>query len=117
MLKIENEEIKKYPVFYQGEEYEIRIENGEISDYVYIYKVKKHHIFNIKITRHIQVYMELLDFIVNYNKIVKTSEDYYVKIFETAFEMYLISIKIESKEKELKNKQLTALQEWDGIIE
>lgn len=41
MLKIENEEIKKYPVFYQGEEYEIRIENGEISDYVYIYKVKK----------------------------------------------------------------------------
>lgn len=111
------EEIKKYPVFYNGEEYEIRIENGALLDYVYIYKVKKHYIFNIKITRHIQVYDVVLDALVNYNKIAKTSEDYYIKIFKTAFEMYLRSIKIESEKKGLKNKQLAALQEWDGFIE
>lgn len=32
-----NENIKKYPIFYQGEEYEIRIEEEKISvDYAYI---------------------------------------------------------------------------------
>ena len=108
------EEIKKYPVFYNGEEYEIRIEN---EVFVNIYKVKKHYnIFHIEKIKYIKVYYDFLNRIISSVSLTNADEDYYIKIFKTAFKLYLKSIKIKSEKEKRKNKQLTALQEWDGII-
>lgn len=128
-------EIKKYPVFYNNEEYEIRIEQPYNSvnyyytdtEYVIIYKVTKRKTwFNRTKIIYEEVYktkkeslmykyetydigekIRIKDGTVDIN-----SDDYYIQLFKKAFNLYKAVLE---KEKEQERK-LTALQEWDGII-
>lgn len=115
MKKNENT-IKKYPVFYQGEEYEIRIENPYkyiVVEEIIIYKVTKYkNWFGKDKISYEKVYSISID-------LLKSSNDndcYYIKLFKKAFDYYECSIKLE-KEKEIKQeKRLAALEKWDGVI-
>lgn len=108
--------IKKYPVFYQGEEYEIRIEKPYteyliFNEYISIYKVTKRKNWfgkNKLIYELVKRY--------NMNEGNSDGEDYYIVLFKKAFYMYLKSLEYYREKEELKNKQLAALENWDGVI-
>lgn len=121
-----NENIKKYPITYKGEEYEIRIEEEKefmFSHYCYIDKVNIYKttlynycflgIYPIKTKiKYNKVYSIGLDDLKRQKMIkdIKDSEEYYIEIFKKAFYNYIKPI-------ETINKQLAALKEWDGVIE
>lgn len=115
--------IKKYPVFYQGEEYEIRIENPYkyiVVEEIIIYKVTKYkNWFGKDKISYEKVYSISIDLLKSFNKHLCYFDDddyYYVKLFKEAFDYYKSSIKLE-KEKEIKQeKRLAALEKWDGVI-
>ena len=115
--------IKKYPVFYQGEEYEIRIENPYkyiVVEEIIIYKVTKYkNWFGKDKISYEKVYSISIDLLKSYNKYLYYFDDndcYYIKLFKKAFDYYKCSIKLE-KEKEIKQeKRLAALEKWDGVI-
>ena len=112
-------EIKKYPVFYNGKEYEIRIEkpyllNWDYRYYITIYKVKKYFLCYKKYNR---IFFESLDNVLRQSNADNFDKNYYIKLFKYTFKTYLDSIQWKLTKEEIKNKQLTALQEWDGIIE
>lgn len=128
--KILNDEIKKYPVFYQGEEYEIRVKLGKIyrpegyyyGEYINIYKVIKYFpkFFNKKQEKikYKKVYSVILDDIKYDIKEFKSSdENYYIKLFKHAFEKYMTECKVKNIINDTKDKQLAALEKWDGVIE
>lgn len=116
--------IKKYPIFYQGKEYEIRIEgfcgiSGMLTDtyYVGIYEVKKsYNKFRKEKTKYNCVFKDFLSNVTVESHAFITEEDYYIKIFNTAFKMYLDHCQEKLEKEELKNKQLMALQNWNGVI-
>ena len=119
--------IKKYPVLYQGEEYEIRIEKyyvqfGIFDDYIVIYKVTKHKNWfgkekiNYKEVDKSDINIIIADMSENMN-INKSDENYYIELFKTAFNWYSKSLKRYKKIIDNKNKQLAALKEWNGVIE
>lgn len=131
-----SETINKYPVFYNGEEYEIRIEEPydgvdyfyTDAEYVIIYKVIKHKnwLGGTKITYE-KVHEEnkkLLMYnyennnngsgIMTKDKAVDiNSDDYYIQLFKKAFNLYKAVLEKEKAEE----RKLVALQEWDGVIE
>lgn len=116
--------IKKYPIYYKDKEYEIRIEKEKeyhyglninfTSDYVNIYEVNESknilfNYFNDKI-KYKKVYSESLKYISNNNyELDSLNENYYIKLFKIAFIKYIEPI-------ETKEKQLAALNNWDGVI-
>lgn len=123
--KLNNSDIKKYPVFYQGEEYEIRIEKYYTSmwvfdEYITIYKVTKHkNWFGKEKTSYDLVYssINLADFNWFYGiNLDPYSETYYVDSFKKAFDLYLECKNAKIKKDEGKAKQLAALENWDGVI-
>ena len=116
-----SEDIKKYPIYYKDEEYEIRIEEDEkrydgIWDGFYpvqcitIYKVTNQKCFLKNKKKYDKVYSIDLSIIKNELVFLKDFDSYYVKLFKEAFNRYI-------KPVEIKNKQLKALKEGDGVIE
>ena len=132
-------EIKKYPVFYNGEEYEIRIEQPYYiayyynkTEYVTIYKViKRKTLFGRTKIEYEKVYEKTKkSLIFNYtiddngNEIMIKSKDidissdtYYIQLFKKAFNLYKDKLKREKEIEEEQERKLAALQKWDGIIE
>lgn len=114
-----SEDIKKYPIYYKDEEYEIRIERPYISMYIFdeyitIYKVTKRKWFGKTKLIYEPVERYNMDFITVEGN--GNGEDYYIILFKEVFNMYLESSEYYRKKEELKNKQLKALKEWDGVI-
>lgn len=115
--------IKKYPVFYQGEEYEIRIENTYkyiVVEEIIIYKTTKYkNWFGKDKISYKKVYSISIDLLKSFNKCLCVLDDYdcyYIKLFKEAFNYYKSSMKLE-KEKEIKQeKRLAVLEKWDGVI-
>lgn len=117
--KLNDLDIKKYPVFYQGEEYEIRIEKHYTSmwvfdEYITIYKVTKYKNWFGK-TKLIYEVVKRYD--MDFITVEGNGEDYYIVLFKKVFNMYLESSEYYRKKEELKNKQLAALENWDGVIQ
>ena len=130
--KLNNSDIKKYPVFYQGEEYEIRIELEKIYSvlgfylgrYIVIYKVTKSpsRFFNKKQDKIKLKYKKVCSVILDniereINKICPTDENYYIELFKYAFKRYISERDKEIAAKNIENKKLKALEKWDGVIE
>lgn len=101
-------DIKKYPVFYQGEEYEIRIEKpymnrGILDEYITIYKVtkRKNWFGKDKLT-----YEQVKRYDMNFITVEGNSngESYYIVLFKKVFNIYLKSLEYYRKKEELKNK-------------
>lgn len=115
-----NKTIKKYPIFYQGEEYEIRIEKPYIKTYNYdeyicIYKVTKYrNWFGKEKPSYELLYSILLG--ISENNTNSTLENYYIDLFKNAFNLYLRYKDTKIKKDEEKFKQLVALEKWDGVI-
>lgn len=115
-----SENIKKYPVFYQDKEYEIRIEKPYIKvynydEYICIYKVTKYrNWFGKEKTSHELLYSILLRILENNTNL--TSETYYVDLFKNAFDLYLRYKDAKIKRDEENFKKLAALENWDGVI-
>ena len=109
--------IKKYPVFYQGEEYEIRIEDTyKYVEEITIYKTTKYkNWFGKDKISYKKVYSISIDSLKLFNN-YDDYDCYYIKLFKEAFNYYKSSMKLE-KEKEIKQeKRLAALEKWDGVI-
>ena len=116
-----NDEIKKYPIYYHGEKYEIRLKIYNHKDYfnniykkrfVIIYKVKEYKIFFKKIFKYKKVFDLELPILTTINKGTRydrepnrNSEDYYVELFNAIFKSYIQGLNNEKAEQELeKNK-------------
>ena len=128
-----NDEIKKYPIYYHGEKYEIRLKIYNHKDYfnniykkrfVIIYKVKEYKIFFKKIFKYKKVFDLELPILTTINKGTRydrepnrNSEDYYVELFNAIFKSYIQGLNDEKAEQELEKKQIEALENWHGIIE
>lgn len=132
-------EIKKYPVFYNGEEYEIRIEQPYYiayyynkTEYVTIYKViKRKTLFGRTKIEYEKVYEKTKkSLIFNYtiddngNEIMIkskdidiSSDDSYIQLFKKAFNLYKEKLEREREIEEEQERKLAALQKWDGVIE
>ena len=115
------EDIKKYPVYYNNKEYEIKIEeeklfmnDGYIYDiYINIYEVITYEGYLLGIyplaktkKKYKKVYSIELD---NFKNKIYNDDNYYVELFKLAFKQYIDPIKT-------KEKQLLALDKWDGVI-
>lgn len=128
-----NDEIKKYPIYYHGEKYEIRLKIYNHKDsfnniykkrFVIIYKVKEYKIFFKKIFKYKKVFDLELPILTTINKGTRydrepnrNSEDYYVELFNAIFKSYIQGLNDEKAEQELEKKQIEALENWHGIIE
>ena len=128
MFNRTNNIIKKYPVFYQNEEYEIRMEKEKeynhlgtlnYKEYINIYKVtiivspNKNRRNKIKYNKvySIRTYSIECNF-----KLIK-DENYYINLFKYAFKEYLNEHNKNIANKNLENKQLAALENWNGVIQ
>lgn len=131
-----SEEIKKYPILYNNEEYEVRIEQPynnlnyyyTDTEYVIIYKVTKvtKALFNKTKIVYEEVYKTNKESLMykykTYDIGEKTmikdknidinSDDYYIQLFKKAFNLYKAVLEKEKAQE----RKLTALQEWDGVI-
>lgn len=130
-----SENIKKYPIFYQGEEYEIRIEKEKEFNpygwvnfmYVNIYEVSTYKYYLLgqfpigkdkkEYTKVYSISLDSLEHKLYDNNssskgklVCSDSDDYYIELFKLAFEQYIKPLKI-------KEKQLAALENWNGVIE
>lgn len=110
--------IKKYPIFYQREEYEIRIEKPYtefwiFKEYITIYKVTKRKNWFGKDKL---IYEPVERYNMNFVTVEGNGEDYYIVLFKKAFNIYLKRLEYYRKKEEAKNKQLAALENWDGVI-
>ncbi len=116
-----NKTIKKYPIFYQGEEYEIRIERPyfklwNFTKYVCIYKVtRKKWFWKEKLSYELVDNIEL-DFFNCYEDIDPKSETYYIELFKAAFNLYLRYENKKLEGEKIESTQLNKLKEWDGVI-
>lgn len=114
---MKNDCIKKYPIFYQGEEYEIRLDNMSYIECIFIYKVHKYkNWFGKEKISYKLLDITRLDFFDCYDNINSTSETYYIDLFKEAFNLYLRCKDAKNKKDKEKSKQLAALEEWDGVI-
>ena len=137
--------INKYPIFYQGEKYEVRIKIYQDEDawggtyeerVINIYKIKEYKLFFNKIFRRKKVFTTNINKvpiikkgIIKYdNGIIKqeiigvepdqNSDEYYIQLFKNAFKLYIdkLNEKIKEEEEEEENRKLAALKQWNGVI-
>ena len=135
--------INKYPIFYQGEKYEVRIKIYQDEDawggtyeerVINIYKVKEYKLFFYKIFRRKKIFATNIDKvpiikkgIIKYNNgIIKreiigvepdqNSDNYYVELFKNAFQLYIDKLNKEAQEQKKENRKLAALENWNGVI-
>lgn len=125
-----SENIKKYPIFYQGKKYEIQIEekwyftdtwgNYQCCKYIVIYKstIGYHlsKIFNKDDVYYYKRYSVRLNYIKEKYHLAEDDENYYVDLFKCAFKEYLNEHKKDIDDETRNNKQVKALKHWDGII-
>lgn len=120
--------IKKYPVYYKDEEYEIRIgekQEKSISPYgfthvddvdiITIYKVTVETTYFLNLKYNKKKYDEVYSIsknIIDY-EVDKENDDYYIELFKKSFERYIEEC---LEPLELKEKQLNKLEKWDGVI-
>lgn len=102
--------MKKYPVIYKGNKYEVRWEE-DIYNCITIYEVKD-GIFK----RYKEIYSILEEIVIEVLYLSKNDPNYYIEEIKKAFEFWERRQKTQ-KEKELieANKQ-KSLEEWDGVI-
>lgn len=121
--------IKKYPIFYQGEKYEIRIEekwykepfyNCQCWEYIVIYKstIGYHlsRIFNNDKIFQYKRYSVKLSYLKEKYFLTESDENYYIDLFKYAFKDYLNEYKEDIDDEITNNKQIKALKNWDGVI-
>lgn len=136
--------IKKYPIFYQGEKYEVRIKICQDEDawggiyeerVINIYEVKEYNIFFKKIFKRKKVFTTNIKKIPIIKKVIikdnkgnviqkitniesdQDSDEYYVQLFQNAFQLYIDKLNKEAQKQEKENRKLAALKNWNGIIE
>lgn len=136
--------INKYPIFYQGEKYEVRIKIYQDEDawggtyeerVINIYKIKEYKLFFNKIFRRKKVFKVNIKKVPIVNNLIikdkkgnviqkitsietyQNSDEYYIQLFKNAFKLYIDKLNEKIKEEEEENRKLAALKQWDGIIE
>lgn len=141
---INSNKIKKYPIFYQGEKYEVRIKICQDEDawggiyeerVINIYEVKEYNIFFKKIFKRKKVFTTNIKKIPIIKKVIikdnkgnviqkitniesdQDSDEYYVQLFQNAFQLYIDKLNKEAQKQEKENRKLAALKNWNGIIE
>ena len=141
---INSNKIKKYPIFYQGEKYEVRIKIYQDEDawggiyeerVINIYEVKEYNIFFKKIFKRKKVFTTNIKKIPIIKKVIikdnkgnviqkitniepdQDSDEYYVQLFQNAFQLYIDKLNKEAQKQEKENRKLAALKNWNGIIE
>lgn len=113
--------MRKYPVTYKGNTYEVRWEEGVCGDRIAIYEIIEGRIFK-RFKTYECIYSVLEEEV---KKFMLPSEDYDYYIKEIKMLFYLYECENERKERENLRKQeeekneaakMKALEEWDGVI-
>lgn len=105
--------MKKYPITYKGEFYEVRWEDSCIP-YITIYKVKTSKFLKLKIYK--EVFIEYEFKINKYINILSDHPNYHIEQAKTAFKLWEHKTECKIKSTLSKQKQQQILKEWDGII-
>ena len=110
-------QLKKYPVKYKGQKYEVRWEGHEYGrPYLCIYKVT--NILGIKIYKHIyNQYTYYLDDLLEDLHKPSDPNDIYIEEVKMLFKLWeQKQEREEAKNRTQRNKE-NALKEWNGVIE
>ena len=114
------EELKKYPITYKGQKYEVRWEGMEYgADHitVCIYQVTK-YIFGIKTYKYIYGnYEYYIKDILEDSKITYDSKDIYIEEIKMLFKLWETRKEIDEEKERIKRSKENALKEWNGVIE
>lgn len=104
--------MKKYPIFYQDKEYEVRWYNGSILDTISVYEVRPQKFFKYKELD--TFYTHAIDDLYDLSS---DDEDLYSKQAMYAVKLALDEIEATNRFKTIKETQKQKLQEWNGVIE
>ena len=107
--------IKKYPIIHEGKEYEVRWKTGErLYEIVVLYEVVRTFLgFKKYILKHARREMDL-----RWDNNLSTNDpELYIKEATILFKSWCNHMDYRKKEEQTKQAQLSALQNWDGIIE
>lgn len=104
--------MKKYPVIYQGKEYEVRWEHDSFLSTISVYEVLPRKIFKYK--KLSSFYIHAIHALYN---LKLDDEDLYIKEAQCAIKMALEEIETDNKLKILEETRKHKLEEWNGVIE
>ena len=109
--------MKKYPVTYKGEEYEVCWRH-DIFDYIDLYRVyPERKIFKKKFVYTTNTFDISLDYMEKLYKCKIAPEELYIYQVKTLIYLYEEDIKAGRRAKTLAEQRLTVLKEWDGNVE
>lgn len=108
--------MKKYPITYKGELYEVRWETPGWFPVITIYKETTSKFLQLKIYK--EVYWEYEYNIDQHIKNIQEDDpNYYIEQAKTIFKLWEQDIEIKAKSKLIEQNKQQALSEWDGVIE
>ena len=106
--------MKKYPVTYKGELYEVRWETLGWFPIITIYKETTSRFLKRKIYK--KIYVEYESIIDKHITISRNDPNYHIEQVKTIFKLFEQETEAKIKSDLSKQKQQQALAEWDGII-
>lgn len=108
--------MKKYPITYKGELYEVRWENLGWFPAIFIYKETTSKFLKRKVYK--EVYCE---YEYNIDKHLKNIQEdnpnYYIEQAKTIFKLWELDMENKVKSKLIEQNKQKTLTEWDGVIE
>ena len=114
--------MKKYPVTYKGNKYEVRWEEGIEGNRIVIYEVIEGIKFKERVIfKRFKTYKcvcsineETIDEVIHMSK---NDPSYYIEEIKKLFEFWERKQKYNREAEKIKANKLKALDEWDGVIE
>ena len=108
--------MKKYPITYKNELYEVRWETLGWFNFIFIYKETTSKLLKRKIYK--QIYYEYEDIINNHIKnISKNDPTFYIEQAKTIFKRWEQSESYKINQELIEQNKQQTLAEWDGVIE
>lgn len=103
--------MKKYPVIYQGKEYEVRWEKDSFLSTIRVYEVLPRKFFKYKKLNSFYTHAVHALYDLKFE-----DEDLYIKEVQCVIKMTLEEIETDNKLKILEETRKQKLKEWDGVV-
>ena len=107
--------MKKYPVTYKGNKYEVRWEEGICGDRISIYELVESRIFK-RFKTYECVYSLPEETIDEVMYMSKNDPMYYIEETKKLFEFWERSEKRKQEEEKIEANKLKSLEEWNGYV-
>ena len=106
--------MKKYPVTYKGQIYEVRWEDARWFPAIMIYKQITLKFLKLKIYK--QIYYEYTCDINKHIAIEKSNPNYYIEQVKTIFYLYEQFLENKKQSQQIESIKQQTLSNWDGIL-